>query len=507
MKKILQVLFLSFLFGSCASTLNGKYQKVDIKGGKKESKIYVNGKNVGSGSSISTKIERDRGVKQIKISTPGYKDQYFVHYQTKKSPLYILSVVPFGAFWFPIFSDFGPKAFNYDKTASTIEKPLKIEEKGKNQKYIFVKNTAFEIKENSLKVNLVKYKNLKKNKSKKFKELTTNDEKIEFDNSIFTETLNQVLIDYKYTDSTNSIFQSKMNSAYISATVKKIDINQVYDISARKFMKFYQTNTEIEWNFSDIYGQSLFKKSYPSKSGYFSSDYYKEDTILQSIKDAISASFIQFISNKEISGLLEISKESQKALPMLTLTKGNNVKSLTQALESTVTITSKSGHGSGLAVSSDGYIVTNFHVVANSTEKELKVIDNNGKEFTAKLIRQNELLDLALLKIDKSFASHFYLPVSKAYTVGEDIFVIGTPKSVELGQTLTKGIISAFREKDGIKLIQLDASINGGNSGGPLTSKDGLLYAVVNAKMSGFGVEGLGFSIPAELIKEALFLE
>ena len=175
-------------------------------------------------------------------------------------------------------------------------------------------------------------------------------------------------------------------------------------------------------------------------------------------------------------------------------------------MSATVTIKTKDGHGSGCVVSKDGYVVTNFHVISNNDK--LTVIDKNGKEYDAKLIRKNENLDLALIKVSQGdFEFSYHLPEVKNYSVGDDIFVIGTPKSIELGQTLTKGIISGTRKFDENEFIQTDASVNGGNSGGAMTKKNGELIGIVNAKVSGFGVEGIGFSIPAEFIKSGLFIQ
>jgi len=144
-------------------------------------------------------------------------------------------------------------------------------------------------------------------------------------------------------------------------------------------------------------------------------------------------------------------------------------------------------------------------VVANSKD-DITVITRDNKEYKATIVRQNEQLDLALIKIDAEFEKHFRIKDEKNYSTGENVFIVGTPKSIELGQTLTKGIISGYREKEGIKLIQTDASINGGNSGGPMINKEGELIGVVNAKFSGIGIEGIGFAIPATLIGNSLFI-
>jgi S1-C subfamily serine protease len=114
---------------------------------------------------------------------------------------------------------------------------------------------------------------------------------------------------------------------------------------------------------------------------------------------------------------------------------------------------------------------------------------------------------LALLKIDTQNAKAFTMPKTKNYKIGDDIFAIGTPKSLELGQSLSKGIISGLRSQNNISLIQTDASVNGGNSGGALVSKSGEFIGVVNAKLFGVGVEGLGFSIPAETVMQDLSID
>jgi S1-C subfamily serine protease len=135
------------------------------------------------------------------------------------------------------------------------------------------------------------------------------------------------------------------------------------------------------------------------------------------------------------------------------------------------------------------------------------VINKDGKEFPALVIRKNEYSDLALLKIESNNAHAFTVPKTKNYRVGDDIFAIGTPKSIELGQSLSKGIISGLRTHDNLSMIQTDASVNSGNSGGALVTKTGEFIGVVNAKVLGLGVEGLGFSIPAETIFKDLSIE
>lgn len=498
------ILITPFLFTSCASVLNGKQQKVTINAINKNSKVFLNNENVGKGSNVVAKFNRDRGVKQITVKTDGYKDVNFVHYQSKKSPLYIMSWVPFGVLFYTPFMDVGNKSYDYEKEISSKEKLIKIPVKKETEKFLFVQNTAFEVNEKDLTVKIVKKKNYNKNKVKKFKELDKNNEAIKFDNSIFTDALNEILVNYKYTDSTNTIFKSVQNSLFLSATIKKVNVKNVYDVECKTYMYFLESDIEIEWNLLDIYGQSLYKENSKYTSGQFSIDVNKKETVLLSIKDAIEGSLFNFVNDNKVREFLKITNEKEKMLSEIKITKGTLVSNLEESLKATVTIKTKEGHGSGFVISNDGYIITNFHVIAKAKESEIIVIDNKGKEHLVKIIRKNEILDLALLKIEHTFSNHFGLVDEKNYKIGQDIYVIGTPKSIELGQTLNKGIISGERTKENLTYIQVDASVNGGNSGGPLVDKDGVLIGVVNAKLSGVGVEGIGFSIPGFKIKSAL---
>ncbi|MFD0989187.1 S1C family serine protease [Mariniflexile jejuense] len=507
MKKILFLCSTMIMLNSCASILNGKFQKkVSIQTKNANSVVYVNDVRQGVGKNVKSKLARDRNVKQIRIETEGYKDLYLIHYQNQKSPLYILSWVPFGVLFYPPFLDSGAKSFDYKKDVSVDEKLIPISVKTEDQKYLFVKNTEFNLDENALKIRRIRHRSLKKENTKKFKDIDSNVEKIEFNNSIFTSSLNDILVKYKYTDSTKTIFKSKTNSAYISAKINELDIQFVYQKASKRYMRFLQAEVNVIWDLQDIYGQSIFNEASRNTSGQFSIDYNKESTSLLAVEDAITSSFLNFINNEKVKEYLEKGNmDEQEKLPYITLSKGKSINDIDSALDGTVTIKVSNGHGSGFKISGDGYIVTNFHVVANSKE-DISVITKDNKEYKAKLIRQSENLDLALLKIDATFESHFTLPTTKKYKTGEDIFIIGTPTTIELGQTLSKGIISGDREKDGVKLIQTDAGINGGNSGGPMISKQGELLGVINAKLSGIGIEGLGFAIPAELISSGLFV-
>ena len=156
------------------------------------------------------------------------------------------------------------------------------------------------------------------------------------------------------------------------------------------------------------------------------------------------------------------------------------------------------GFGSGVIISKDGYIVTNHHVIENATS--ILVRTRSGDEYNAQLIGSDQQSDLAVLKIDASGLTPAVLGDSTKLEVGDLAVVIGNPLG-ELGGTVTSGIISALDREvtiDGqvMTLMQTDAAVNPGNSGGGLFDANGDLVGIINAKSSGNNVEGLGFAIP-----------
>ncbi len=162
--------------------------------------------------------------------------------------------------------------------------------------------------------------------------------------------------------------------------------------------------------------------------------------------------------------------------------------------------------GSGFIVDPTGYIVTNSHVVGNPVEVRITMAD--GREFPARVVGQDELTDLAVLKIDATEA----LPSvpfgdSERAQVGDWVIAVGNPFG--LGGTVTAGIISARSREIGAgpydDFIQLDAAINSGNSGGPLFNMEGQVIGVNTAIFSPSGGSvGLGFAIPSAIVQSVV---
>lgn len=164
------------------------------------------------------------------------------------------------------------------------------------------------------------------------------------------------------------------------------------------------------------------------------------------------------------------------------------------------------GAGSGVIFSEDGYIVTNDHVIANASSIQVKTLD--GDVYNATLVGTDPQTDIAVIKIDAQGLSPVTVGNSNDIRVGEPAIAIGNPLG-SLGGTTTTGIISAVGreitiENETMTLLQTDAAINAGNSGGGLFDINGELIGIVNAKTSAEGVEGLGFAIPISDVTQVI---
>ena len=161
----------------------------------------------------------------------------------------------------------------------------------------------------------------------------------------------------------------------------------------------------------------------------------------------------------------------------------------------------ESGAGSGVIISSDGYILTCAHVVDGASSITVTIGD---KDYTATLVGEDTTSDIAVIKIDADGLTPATVGNSDSLKVGQSVMAVGNPLG-ELGGTVTGGMISALNRSVTIQgsssvntmsLIQMDASVSPGNSGGGLFNMNGELIGIVNAKSSSSDAEGLGFAIP-----------
>ncbi|MDA9121406.1 trypsin-like peptidase domain-containing protein, partial [Flavobacteriales bacterium] len=259
--------------------------------------------------------------------------------------------------------------------------------------------------------------------------------------------------------------------------------------------------------------QYLYDKNMNGRSEWLD---FKEDSLSAELQnfviekafdEALDMSFKKFIAMDTIQAILN----SPVPIPLkeekvMNLTTGSSFGgSVSEAVKSVITVVTKNGHGSGCIITPDGYIITNAHVVKDDTTGLMAIMGNDVKKrIPLKLVRINKPVDLALLKLDTSGLRPLKFATADQIETGSDAYAIGTPADIDLGQTVTRGIISGKRKFGGHQLIQTDVAISPGNSGGALIRPDGIVMGIVTSAMDGKEINDIGFAIPAPIIESAL---
>ena len=195
---------------------------------------------------------------------------------------------------------------------------------------------------------------------------------------------------------------------------------------------------------------------------------------------------------------------------LITISANSSIEDIASTVVyAVVGIETESSIGSGVCVGSGGYILTNSHVVHDSLDIVLHLYD--GSMIYADIVYEDTVLDLAILRAEKSMPYLKLADVSDLQ-VGEDVLAVGTPLSLTLAHSFTKGIVSALNRtlrvdsSSGLGymqgMIQHDASLNSGNSGGPLLNTSGEIVGINTLKIS--GGDGVGFAIPTKAFASIL---
>lgn len=206
------------------------------------------------------------------------------------------------------------------------------------------------------------------------------------------------------------------------------------------------------------------------------------------------------------AGALTAQEIAKKVIPSVVCIQNYQVSqslNLQRKSGSDETAVSPTSEGSGIIISSDGYIVTNAHVVSGADS--LKVILSDGKSHEAKLIGSDTVTDLAVVKIEATGLTVAELGSSSSLQVADTVMAIGNPGGLEFNSSVTIGYVSALNREitnseNGytMKCIQTDAAINPGNSGGALVNSAGQVIGINSSKIVAEGYEGLGFAIPVD---------
>ncbi len=219
-----------------------------------------------------------------------------------------------------------------------------------------------------------------------------------------------------------------------------------------------------------------------------------------------------YVSQTSLSNYSDTSiYAANKILPSIVGIKVEyNVNSLISMFGRQSQTSTATASGSGIIISDDGYILTNNHIVSTSSSESFYEVSeatkvtvtlfNDDTEYEAKIIGKDEQTDLAVIKIEKTGLSKAEFADSDNIKVGEFAMAVGNP--LDMQSSITCGVISAVNreitDSDGKKftLIQTDAAINSGNSGGALVNSEGKVIGINTLKLYGTGIEGMGFAIP-----------
>lgn len=187
----------------------------------------------------------------------------------------------------------------------------------------------------------------------------------------------------------------------------------------------------------------------------------------------VDPAFVRFATTYESAASKPLSMIRMEApTPYQSKTQGG----LKKALRSVATVLlPDGGHGSGFLIGSDGWMLTNHHVAGDLNYVTVRLM--TGREVSGQVVRADEERDVALIKLEGDL--YPALPVRATEPdVGTEIYAIGSPLEKNLHTTLTRGIVSAYRNDNGERLIQSDVNIQGANSGGPVVDEDGNLVAI-----------------------------
>lgn len=487
------------------------------------------------------KVPKAYNVDQIVLQKPGFKDRRYSFTLNKRTPyaaLAILNYIPLllvdkyiknpedpayelnaklealGVLTAWAWNDLRiPAMFRYD-AHHELPKLERISERSDDERFIKIIWDSSRLKHTYL----GSYKYRRMNPVPQWKDTTFKLLKMQGDTSLVMDYLRytdmkDVLGKFKYVDTVMSVFNSRGKTLILAPKFQQVFLNTLEASVGRNiYDKRYSSKwvrsltTRIFWVIQDGFGQALDSTQTEVSSDYFPWDADNMEEMADSMcKDNLEFAFMKVQAYLRAKNFLKMDTARKVFSPIfleMTTPVANNVMDY---YKSTVAVSIDDGHGSGVIVSKDGYIVSNWHLVVG--KKEIEIVLHNGNKLKAKVVRMADAEDLVLLKVDTTGLTPIMLSNMEEPEIGIDILAIGTPNELVFGQSASKGIISGLRKKDGLLYLQTDASLSGGNSGGPLIDKSGMVLGIISKKLVGLGVEGLGFALNAAHVFPALGIQ
>ncbi len=292
----------------------------------------------------------------------------------------------------------------------------------------------------------------------------------------------------------NSVFDTKKKSGtrmVLGGKINHLDCTEI-----PQYRDMYDCNMAIKW---ELFDSSRDKVVYAVLTRYRKEFYLTRESTLNELNEMVVANIHSLLSRQKFVDAL--TKDDGKTGEAAENSAGTFARcssryqlpsDLEPATGATVMLKTPDGVGAGVYISPDGVVLTAAHVVSGRTNIEVQQKD--GTKHDARVIRRVGDVDVALLKVDVA-SSPCVQTAETGPSVGADLYAIGAPAGEELSFSISRGIVSGLRKIDDRNLIQTDASLNPGNSGGPLLNAEGKVVGIVVEKISGEGLEGLGFGV------------
>ncbi len=328
--------------------------------------------------------------------------------------------------------------------------------------------------------------------------------------SVCEYVLDQALEVTHFKENAQHVFRDDANTYQVNG---RIDHIEYYEVSGKRWPHIMdKVKLTITWTFENSYGEVIDSVKTEGWSGNLAHEnrFDSQSPIYYGFSDAYYVNFLNLTRTDKFAELMVKEKPAEVNYTNLVLAKPSKlIKEKSQAVKAAVTVKTEDGHGSGFAISENGYIITNFHVIAGRSKDNytgITILDFEGNSHKASVIRFDRKQDLALLKIDHQFNYAFEVLIDSLTIddIGSTLYAVGTPSSTEMVQTVSMGLLSGLTTNNGVELLQLNMTVNPGNSGGPVFDKSSKLQGVIVAKLNGSSGQGICFAIPAASIQRFL---
>jgi len=323
---------------------------------------------------------------------------------------------------------------------------------------------------------------------------------------VFYESANwmhQTLSDLGYVNVQKELISNYNKSLVIDAEILSSNEYLIHELGSF-------VSLTVRFTFYDIYENELSSVDFTTKSAIFGKRYYFSGYHRSlPIRDALTNAFALALASDEFTNLYNnvlgtfnsANPTTDSTLVKTPLEKSPDFFTMANAQ---ITIDGDGYHGSGCLISPDGLAITSHRVVGN--KDEVDILFSNGVTKKAKVIKKDPGSNLVLLDSDTTGVSSLKLSKSTFGRIGENVYCVGSPVNKALSQSMSSGIVSGYREQNGIVFLQTDAKISNGNNGSPLIDENGFVIGIVNEKYLGVALEGLSFAVSAENIIKGLNL-